>query len=357
MKIYTRHILKSFVGLFLLIFLCSVTVYVVIDFVGNSRVWLARPAAERYAYYLNSLPDIAYLTAPISLLLAAVFSVGGLARHLELVALKSAGVSMTRILFPVFVVGALLSGAMFYLQDRVLPDANHRRYQIQEPGAGMFSGSDPSERANYLYTSADRTLVYFQYYNGARTTGTVVTALRLEHDRPKLRIDAAQVVWSDSIWVFQSGTAREFHGDSVSAKAFETWTLPGFRDPPKDILDARVYPGEMSLAELSRRIAVLKRNGEPSHALETHWHFRFASALVCFLMTLIGSVLAVNTVRGGLARNFGFGLLIFFLYYVTARLGLVVGENGGLRPWVAAWLANLLFFPVALSLWFKASRA
>lgn len=357
MKIYTRHVLKGFLGLFLLVFVSAVAIFLIIDFVGNSRVWLTRPPSERTTYYLNYLPYIAFLICPIALLLAAVFSVGNLAKHLELVALRSAGVSVTRILMPIFWVGALLSGAMYVLQDRILPDANHRRFQIQEPGPGMFNGSDPRERSNYLYTAEDGTLVYFQFYSGQRLTGSMVTAMQLQNGRPVLRIDAPVVQWKDSLWQFQDGMLREFRGDSVSTRNFSTWTLPGFRDKPEDILDERVYPDEMSQAELGRRIAVLRRTGEPSHGLETHWHFRLASAMVNLLMAVIGALLAANAVRSGLARNFGIGLLITFLYYVALRLGLVMGENGGLAPWVAAWFGNLIFVPLAIGLWWKASRA
>jgi lipopolysaccharide export system permease protein len=351
-------VLKSFLGLFLLIFVCAVAIFVIIDFAGNSRVWIARLPEERTAYYLNYLPYIAYLVCPIALLLAAVFSIGNLARHFELVALRAAGLSVTRILAPVFWSGLVLSAAMFVLQDRVLPDANQKRFRIQEPGTNMFDGSDPNERANFLYTTADGTLIYFQQYSGQLRSGSLVTALRLEDGVPVLRVDARHLHWTDSTgWQFQDGTQRVFTDDSVTATTFTTFKLKGFDDPPKDLLDERVYPDEMSLAELDRRIDVLRRNGEPSHALRTHWHFRFASAFVNLIMAALGALLAVNAVRTGLSRNFGIGLLITFLYYVALRMGLVLGENGGVAPAVAAWFGNIVFLPVALWMWVRAARA
>lgn len=358
MKLYTRHVLKSFLSLFLLIFLCAVAIFLIIDFAGNSRVWISRLPEERTAYYLNYLPYIAYLVCPIALLLAAVFSIGNLARHFELVALRAAGLSVARILAPVFWAGVVVSVLMFVLQDRILPDANQKRFRIQEPGSNMFDGSDPKERARFLYTAADGTLLYFQHYSGQRRAGTVVTALRLQDGAPVSRVDARHLEWTDSLgWRFREGTLREFQGDSVAARAFETYALPGLGDPPADLLDERVYPDEMSLAELQRRIDVLQRNGEPSHALRTHWHFRFASSFVNFIMAALGALLAVNAVRTGLSRNFGVGLLMTFLYYVALRIGLVLGENGGIPPMAAAWFGNMVFFPVALWLWARAVRA
>ncbi len=359
MKLYARHVFRGFAGLFLLVFLSSIVVYVVIDFVGNSREWLTRSPQERVTYYLNYLPYIAYLVCPISLLLAAVFSVGNLARHFELVALRAVGVPMSRIIAPVLWSGLFLGAVMFVLQDRVLPDANQKRFRIQEPGTGMFdAGGDPRERSEFLYTASDGTILYFQRYSGVTRTGQTVTALRIRDGAPELRVDAQRLEWSDSTgWTFYEGRRRAFSGDSVEMEYFPSWSLPGFVDPPEELLDTRVHPDEMSMAELSRRITVLQRTGEPSHVLRTHWHFRIASAAVNPVMAVLGALLAVGTVRSGLARNFGVGLLVTFLYYVALRMGLVMGESGGVNPVFAAWFGNLLFLPVAIWMWWKASRA
>jgi lipopolysaccharide export system permease protein len=317
---------------------------------------LARPPEDRYEYYLNYLPYIAYLVAPIAMLLAAVFAVGNLAKHLELVALRAAGVSVFRILSPLLLFGALISAGMYWFQDKVLPDANHRRFQIQEPSTRESPGGDPKERSNYLYTGQDGTQLYFQYYTGERREGTNVTALRLREGRPTLRVDAAALRW-DSGWKFVSGTRREFQGDAVRATPFDYWRFQDFPDHPEDLLDDRTYPDEMAQVELRRRIGVQTRNGEPAHALQTHWHFRLSSSFVAFFMVWMGAALAVHTVRSGLARNFGVGLLITFLYYVALRLGLVMGENGSLPPALGAWFGNLAFLPLGLLLWWRAVRA
>ncbi len=357
MKIYTRHLLKGFLGLFALCFISAVVIFVIIDFVGNSRVWLSRPPADRYRYYLNYLPYIAYLVCPIAVLLASVFSVGKLAKQLELVAMRSAGVSVTRILAPVLLFGVLASAGMFWFQDRVLPDANHRRFQINQPESDDFNSGDPRERYNYIYTAQDGTLLYFQHYNGERRQGDDITALRLQNGIPFMRVDAATLRWlPDSGWVFYAGTRRLLSGDSVHAEAFQEWRFAGFTDRPEDLLDERVYPDEMSMRELHRRISISLRSGEPAFALQTDWNFRIASAAVNFFMTLMGVALAVNAVRTGLARNFGIALFITFLYFVALKLGQVMGESGSLPPVTAAWLGNLLFAPLACFLWWRAAR-
>jgi lipopolysaccharide export system permease protein len=358
MKIYLRLVLRGFFGLLSLCIGSIVAIFVAIDFVGNSKTWLARPPKEVLGYYLDYLPHILYLITPISILLASVFSIGNMARHLELVALRAAGITITRIIGPILIVGALISAFMYWFEDRVLPDANHRRYGISEPKSqDGESGGDPSEKFNYLYTASDGMVLYFDFYTGHKNSGQGVTIIRQpKHGGIQTRIDARGLAWVKDHWVLRDGMRRDFRDGKLTAKPFTETPFPEFKDAPKDLLDDRSYPEEMGLKELDRRIAILKRSGENPRVLETEQLFRLSSSLVSLFMALIGAAMSVNTMKTGLARNFGIALLITFLYYVALRLGLVMGENGTLSPMVGAWFGNIIFAPLGLVLWWKAAR-
>jgi lipopolysaccharide export system permease protein len=328
-----------------------------VDFVGNSRVWVTRPASDAWTYYINYLPHILYLIFPVALLLAAVFSVGNMAKHLELVALRAAGVSIWRIITPLLICGLLASAGMFWVEDEVMPDANHRRFKINEPKTTDDQGGDPQEKFNYVYTSTDGKILFFDYYSGHRKSGQGVAVI----DHPKkdgitLRIDAKSINWDSLGWILRDGTRREFAKEGLKATAFQEMRFPEFTDHPRDLLNDRVHPDEMAIKEIERRIAILKRSGESARVLETQRNFRFSSSLVNFFMVLIGAAMSVHTVKTGLARNFGIALLITFLYYVSLRMGLVMGENGTLTPMVGAWFGNLLFAPLGFFLLWRAAR-
>lgn len=357
MKIYLRHVLGSFLSLFLLSLFSGVAIFLAVDFVGNTKTWLARPSEDVRTYYLNFLPHILYLVFPVALLLGAVFSVGNLARHLELVAMRAAGLSIWRILSPILACGALASAGMYWFSDAVLPDANYRRFQINEPKTPDDKGGDPQEKFNFAYTASDGTTLFFDYYSGHRRIGQGVAVI--SHPRGKgiaLRIDAKSMAWDSLGWILRDGTRRTFGEGGLRAETFRERRFPEFSDRPADLLDDRVHHEEMSLREIDRRIAILRRSGESARVLETQRGFRLSSSLVNFFMVLIGAAMSVHTIKSGLARNFGIALLITFLYYVSLRIGLVMGENGTLSPTVGAWFGNLLFAPLGLVLLWRAAR-
>ncbi len=76
------------------------------------------------------------LALPLAILLSSIMTLGNLAEHNELTALKSAGLSLFRIIKPLFVVIIIIALATFYFSNYVIPVANLKMraliYDIQE---------------------------------------------------------------------------------------------------------------------------------------------------------------------------------------------------------------------------------
>ncbi|MFA5781276.1 MAG: LptF/LptG family permease, partial [Bacteroidales bacterium] len=64
------------------------------------------------------------LALPLAILLSSIMTFGNLGEHYELVALKSAGISLQKIMMPLIVVTVLISISAFYFSNNVLPYAN-----------------------------------------------------------------------------------------------------------------------------------------------------------------------------------------------------------------------------------------
>src|SRR5690606_8264414 len=58
---------------------------------------------------------------PLAVLLASIMSFGDMAENYELTAMKSSGISLYRIIFPVFVFIVFLAGITFLFNNFVLP--------------------------------------------------------------------------------------------------------------------------------------------------------------------------------------------------------------------------------------------
>jgi lipopolysaccharide export system permease protein len=56
------------------------------------------------------------------------------------------------------------------------------------------------------------------------------------------------------------------------------------------------------------------------------------------------------------ALGFGLSVAISFFYYAFLRAGQALGHNGALPPYLAAWMADLVFGTVGLVMTVQAQR-
>lgn len=94
------------------------------------------------------------MALPLSVLLSSIMTYGSLGENYELVAIKSAGVSLRRAMYPMIIVVSILSIAAFIFSDNMLPVANRKYYSLlydvrQQKSAnllpeGVFSSSFPN---------------------------------------------------------------------------------------------------------------------------------------------------------------------------------------------------------------------
>jgi len=119
-------VLKAFIGPFIATFF--ITLFVLIlqffwlwidDFVGKGIDTLTM---LRLVAYLSA--TLVPLALPLAILLSSIMTFGNLGESFELVAIKSAGISLLRFMRPLFFTALLLSGLAFIFNNNVIPVAN-----------------------------------------------------------------------------------------------------------------------------------------------------------------------------------------------------------------------------------------
>ena len=127
-----KLIISAFIPPFLLTFF--VVVFILLmqfmlkyfdDFVGKNLT-MSTYGELLFFFSINSVP----IALPISILLSSIMTYGNLSEHNELNAIKSAGISLLRIIQPIFFVVCGLSLLAFYFNNKVLPYANLRAYSL-----------------------------------------------------------------------------------------------------------------------------------------------------------------------------------------------------------------------------------
>ncbi len=95
------------------------------DLIGKGFQWYIILELMMY----NSATNLA-MALPLSVLLSSIMTYGSLGENYELVAIKSAGISLRRAMYPMIVVVFVLSIAAFAFSDYMLPVANLKYYSL-----------------------------------------------------------------------------------------------------------------------------------------------------------------------------------------------------------------------------------
>ena len=77
-------------------------------------------------FLVLSLPHTIALSLPMSVLVAVLYSFTELASSNEITAMSAGGIKPTRVLLPLLGMGAVVTVAMLYFNDQILPESNHR---------------------------------------------------------------------------------------------------------------------------------------------------------------------------------------------------------------------------------------
>jgi len=126
MKQLDRFVLKSYLGPLVMTFFIALFILLmqfvwkyIDDLVGKGLEWYI---IVKLLFYASS--TFVPMALPLAILLSSLMMFGNLGEHYELVTMKAAGISLSRIMRPLIIVSIVISLIAFYFANVVLPAAN-----------------------------------------------------------------------------------------------------------------------------------------------------------------------------------------------------------------------------------------
>lgn len=345
---YLTSLLLSVVGLWL--------ISVIVDLIERIDTFIdfnATPS-QILSYYFFHSPYWIILTLPIATLLGTLFALGNFARNLEITAMKAAGISLYRILAPVFVCALLFSSLAFLFTDRVVPEATFRYNRILDHIRSHNHGD--GSRKQVLLQDADNQFIFVRSYDAGNQRGHEVNWEWRPPNAVGQRLVARRMEWRQDRWLAIGGRLYHFDNERPHSTAFDTLALDRLTLRPADFARQRKKPEEMDYGELNTYIERAQANGEDAARHLVDLHLKISFPFTCFIMVLLGAPLAANARRAGFANSFGIGIFICFAFYSCVKAGQALGWNKLADPFLAAWLGNIIFVLLSLVLLWRAHK-
>lgn len=321
------------------------------------------PLETVFAFVAFVLPFSMTFTIPWGFLTAVLLVFGRLSADNEVLALRSNGVSFTRIFLPVLAFALLMVGICFWINIDAAPRAQWSmltslfRIATHDP-ASMFQPDEvvdqfPDRR---VYVGARegnllKNLVVFEIDEHGipskvvyAKTGTLTTDVA--NQRLLLRVKDAHFEQRDqrqpdNVELIQQGISME---EGVFPMSLRRLIEAKKRDKPLSSHTLSELFAEMAKPDCPRRLAY-----------QVEVSKRFSLSLAAFAFALIAVPLGVTAHRKETSVGFALSLVIAFGYFFFIIIADTFRENPHAMPVLLIWLPNLLF--TGLGVWLFARLA
>jgi len=353
MKVITRYLAREFAQYFFLGLGGFSAIYLIIEFFERINVFLYNKATWPLmgAYFLNKFPSILFQVSPAAVLLASMITLGLLARHNEVMAMKSGGVSLGFLVYPILGVVILVFGGMLGLSEFIMPWANQNARGISD---FIIHKKNPvaTFKQSQVWIHGRQSIYNFQLYHPDRNVLEGLTIYRFSPDYDLIqRVDARSAQWKEGKWTLSEASVTDFDRKGVPARNYYPELILSLPETPSDFQIAEKNPDEMNFRQLREYVQKIERDGYDGRKYRTAMHGAISFPFTVVIMACLGIPLALRSERGaGFARGIGYSIFISFIYLVVYSFILELGKGGTFPPFLAAWLGNFIFAMVGVYL-------
>ena len=305
---------------------------------------------------LQRLPSFLVLSFPMATLLATLLAYGRLSTNSELTALRSVGVTATRMIIPALVLALLMSGLTFLFNDVLVPRSNRSAEVTLRRALGKAIATEKGD--NIIYprfgrveepdgSSSKGLLQLFyasRFQNGTMTRVTLLDFSRVGFTQ-MLLAERGQWNEQEAKWEFFNGQILTLtpSGSTTSAD-FDRYMYP-FSTAPIRIAKLPKDANNMTVAEALQAEQLLENAGDVKGArkLQVRIQEKFTLPMACLVFGLIGASLGAKpNNRTSRSQGFGISVVMILVYYLLGFSFSSLGVKGTLPPLLAAWSPVLI---------------
>lgn len=307
----------------------------------------------RYVVFL--LPLLSVEVLPASVLLAMLATYALLARRSEAVAWWACGQSVYRLVLPGLLFASMVGGAMWFIQERLMPQANIRQDALRAQIRGGVSRTTTPVGKQWLAAGGNGRLYAYEYEDETATLKDL-TIYDFDQQGIHLRqiLHAHEGSWTDSGQLSLRDTeSLAFKAEGVERKRTPEMFVGGVE--PNDVFRPGTdKPAYLSANQLSAYIRTVKQRGGAVASLATTLQRRYTDPLGALVMALIGIPLALAFGRRSAIVALCAAIVIGLGFRATTGGFTQMAVYGLLPAAVAAWAPPIIFASAGIYLLFRA---
>ena len=364
MRILDRYVLQKFLLPFVYCFIGFIAIWFIFDLSDNLPDFLQGKVGfdVLLEYYKSQIPEIIVISLPIGALLALLYSLTAMSRSNEIISMLGAGVSVTRVLVPLMLVGLVLVAVTGYFNFESAPHAAMiKKRMLRDIKRGKTTEVG---LMGHLYRNREDLRTWFirkVYVESQRLSDVQIVQQDAEGNIIK-EWYARDAYHNDITKSWNLRRAKyveiDLDGKLTKSEMHDEIEIPGWRETPWRIGSSVMNPDYLSVPELEDYLAFNKDFPEVRLApYRTQLHYRWALPWVCLLVVFIAAPLGIVYSRRGILGGVATAIGLFFSLVFVSALFVALGKGNRMSPWLAIWGPMAVYFLIGLGLlWFRSTN-
>lgn len=305
---------------------------------------------EAMTYSVLRLPQLSFEMLPIAVLIGSLLGLGGLANSSELVVMRTAGLSVSRLVGMVALTGLVAMIFTALIGEFIGPPLD---YYARTMRTEARFGQENRNTGKAAWVKEGNAIFHLEHVNSDFDFGGIYI-FRFDDDNTILSIGRAEnaVIDENDNWHLENFRETQFRDGAVFAGQSRS-AVESF-DIDSDLLGVTmVKPISLSGRGLLSYINYLKRNDLSADRYETELWSRVSSTVTVIIMPVLALAFVFGSLRSaGAGSRLMIGVMIGLAYFLasemTANSGVVFGFDPAIMTWMPS-IALLLVTSIALS--------
>ncbi|MDD3150715.1 MAG: LptF/LptG family permease [Candidatus Gastranaerophilales bacterium] len=303
-----------------------------------------------FKLFFLEIPLILGKAIPVGALLGSLFVFDRMSRDSEITILRGIGISLPRMIIPVFVLSLISTFICFYTYDTLIP---YSRIKIKEL-------KNSQEYSQFVYVDKDenqepKQIVIVSYFDEKIISGLNILSFSKSFSENIPVIDsivmADTATYQGDYWLLNNGKEYKIETNGVYKQIEDFYSMKILKGASaqrayKLLTYSTKRDSEMKLKELTSHISLLKSEDfvDEYKFMLNKYYQRYSQAFSCILLGICGVLLGINKPRENRLIGFTIAAALVFMFYIIVPFLDLLTQNGVLIPVVAAWIPCLLIF-------------
>lgn len=348
MKIINKYILSEIknpvlfgISLFTFIFLIDIIVAMMENIIvkGISLIDVIRILS----FYL---PPILSQTIPMGMFLGIMLTFSKFTRSSEATAMSAIGMSLKDIVKPIFLIGAIMTLFIFFLEESIIPRSIVKLQYLTTKIAYENPVFQLKEK-----TFIDEVSDYSLYINKIvgkekEAEGILIFQKGKDKDFPTV-IVGERAFWKDSAMVLKNADFYNFNNKG-------NITLSGHFNEKKVPLAAYFQEMKLKVKDIEGKgimelfDEMKEKEGDAKIPYKIEINKKIAVPLSTIMLSLLGVFLSIGHHRSGKGANFALSLIVIFAYITCLNIGLVMASRQVIPVIIGVWTPNIILLIIVI---------